>query len=55
MEYRYTIFLLGFDNKITNKFVYTDYDDVQNLIGYMVDGANSLNITIAKEEVKDDE
>lgn len=53
MKYKYTIFLIGYDNHVAHKFEFYDYEDVQNIIGYMVDGSKSLNLTIVKEEVKD--
>lgn len=40
---------------VAKKFVFDNYDDVQNLIGYMVDGSDSLEITIEKEEINEQE
>lgn len=40
---------------VAKKFVFDNYDDVQNLIGYMVDGSDSLEITIGKEEINEQE
>lgn len=40
---------------IAKKFVFDNYDDLQNLIGYMVDGSDSLEIAIEKEEIDEQE
>lgn len=40
---------------VAKKFVFDNYDDVQNLIGYMVDGSDSLEIEIEKEEIDEQE
>ena len=32
---------------------YNNYDDVQNAIGYLVDGSDSIEVQIKKEEVSD--
>lgn len=40
---------------IAKKFVFDNYDDLQNLIGYMVDGSDSLEIAIEKEEINEQE
>lgn len=53
MRYEYTVYLLDLNGRPVQSFTYTDYDDVQNLIGYMVDGARCLNITISKEIINE--
>lgn len=40
---------------VAKKFVFDNYDDLQNLIGYMVDGSDSLEIAIEKEEIDEQE
>lgn len=62
-RYRYAVKLIvsswSFDVEkkvsVVKKFVFDNYDDVQNLIGYMVDGSDSLEITIEKEEIDEQE
>lgn len=53
-KYRYTVWLTENGTPV-KAFEYTDYEDVQNLIGYMVDGARILEISIHKTEVKSDD
>lgn len=46
-------FNLELDKTVTleKEFTFTDYDDVQNIIGYMVDGSKELDIRIKREVV----
>ena len=53
MKYKYTVWLTE-NGQPVKAFEYDDYEDVQNLIGYMVDGTRILEISIHKREVKDD-
>lgn len=50
-KYEYTVWLKVKDS--VTAFTYDNYDDVQNLIGYLVDGARYLEITISKKEVQE--
>lgn len=54
MHNEYTVYLLDNDGKIIKGFTYTDYDDVSNLIGYMVEGTKVLRFIIDREEVEED-
>lgn len=62
-RYRYAVKLivsswsLDVEKKVSiaKKFVFDNYDDVQNLIGYMVDGSDALEIEIEKEEIDEQE
>lgn len=47
---KYHVYLYCAENVI--KFTYTDYDSVQNLIGYMVEGSPCVKFMISQEEVK---
>lgn len=50
MKTKWTVYLkdnIGY----VKMFVYYDYDSVQNLIGYMMEGTTFLSIDINKAEV----
>ena len=53
MRYEYTVYLLDADGNIIKGFDYTDYDEVSNLIGYMVEGTPILNFCIHRTEVEE--
>ena len=51
MKYKYNVGLNFKGERIW--FTFDDYDDVQNLIGYMVAGARTVDITIFKEAINE--
>lgn len=55
MKCKYNVYLLDGEAHILERFEYGDYDDVQNLIGYMVDGAKVVTLMISKREVGADD
>lgn len=50
-KYRWKIYLKYGD--ASQLFYYYDYDSVQNLIGYLCEGANMVELTIIKETVEE--
>ena len=52
-KYKFTVYLKGYNGETTARFEFDNYDDVQNLIGYMIDGSTSIDIKIYKEAVNE--
>ncbi len=52
MRYKYTVCLKAVDNYV-KIFTFYNYDDVQNLIGYMVEGSDFVSIDIKREAINE--
>lgn len=52
---KYTIYKMDVDGKAYEAYTFDDYDDVQNLIGYMVHGKNINTFIVHRQEVEDAE
>ena len=52
MKYEYTVYLQDAEGNTMKSFTYDDYDSVQNLLGYMVEGSTYLKVVISKKEVR---
>lgn len=50
MKTKWTVYLKDGTGYV-KMFVFYDYDSVQNLIGYMMEGTTFLSIDISKQEV----
>lgn len=48
MMYKWTVYLKNAESYV-KIFTFYNYDDVQNLIGYMVEGSDFISIDIKKE------
>lgn len=55
MKYKWTVHLLEDGQKSLKVLHYDDYDSVQNLIGYIMEGTRIQMFTIIKSEVKEEE
>ena len=51
MKYKWTVYIKEVD-KYVKMFVFDNYDSVQNLIGYMMEGTDFISIDISKKEEK---
>ena len=49
MKYKWTVYLKEGTGYVKT-FVFDNYDSVQNLIGYMMEGTNFISIDISKKE-----
>lgn len=52
MRYKYTVCLKAVDSYV-KLFTFYNYDDVQNLIGYMVEGSDFVSIDIKREAINE--
>lgn len=52
MMYKWTVYLKNAESYV-KIFKFYDYDDVQNLIGYMIAGSDFISIDIKKEVVNE--
>lgn len=50
MKYKWTVHLMEDDQRSLKTLHYDDFDDVQNLIGYIMEGTRIQTFTIMKTE-----
>lgn len=50
MKYKWTVYMKE-GTEYVKMFVFNDYDSVQNLIGYMMEGTTFLSLDIKKEAI----
>ena len=48
MKYKWIVYIKDGD-KYVKRFVFNDYDSVQNLLGYMMEGTDFMSFDIKKE------
>lgn len=51
-RFKWTVYLKNVENYV-KIFVFYDYDDVQNLIGYMMTGSDFISVDIKREAINE--